>query len=62
MRESSHRGDALLGQVVLGGGVVHHLLSILDMDTFSDSVNLLVHLGPVVVTLLTGTCHGELNT
>lgn len=62
MWEATHRGDTLLGQVVLGSRIVQDFLPILDMDAFSDSVNLLVHLGTMVETLLTCTSDGKLDT
>merc|ERR1740121_2574046 len=55
VREATHRGDALLGQIVRSGSVV--LLVLL-----SDAVDLLVDLGTVVVSVLTGTGHLKLNT
>jgi len=55
VREASHRGDALLGQIVSGASVVLFLL-------LSDTVDLLVDLGSVVVSVLTGTGNLELNT
>ena len=48
MRPSSERVDGLVGHVVLGG-------TRLGIGTVTDSVNLLVLFGTVVVTVLTGT-------
>jgi len=62
MRETTHGSDALLGQVVLGCGVVEDFLSILDVDTIPNPVDLLIHLGSVMETLLTSTSHGELDS
>jgi len=62
MRETTHWSDALLGQIVFGRGVVDDLLSILDVDTLADTVDLLVHLGTMVITLLTSASDGELNS
>jgi len=55
MREASQRSDGLLGEVEFGGGA-------LDVSGFSDSVDLLVHLGSVMVTTLTSSRNGELDT
>lgn len=51
--------DALVGQVILGGGVVLHQLAVLGVVALADLVDLLVDLCAVVVALLTGTGHGE---
>ena len=48
MRESTHGVDVLLGDVGVGGGVVGVLSG-------SDAVDLLVHLGSVVETVLSGS-------
>jgi hypothetical protein len=58
MRESSHRGDDLVGQVVVGGGVVIASSS----GSFTDSVDLFVHFSSVVVSELTGSGDGVHNT
>jgi len=55
VRETTDRGDALLGVIILGGGVV--LLA-----SLSDTVDPLVHLGTVVISVLSSTGHGVLNT
>lgn len=60
--EATHWCDGLLGDVVLGRGVVLDDLSVLGVDASSDTVDLLVDLGTVVVTLLTGTSDGEGDT
>jgi len=62
MREPTHGGDALLSQVILGGGIVEDLLAILDVDAITNSVDFLVHFGPVMETLLTGTSNSELDS
>lgn len=54
--------DALVGQIVLSGGVVLHQLAILGVVALADLVDLLVDLCTVVVTLLTSTGHGEGHT
>lgn len=59
---SYQRVDALVGQIVLSGGVVLHKLSILGVVALADLVDLLVDLCAVVVTLLTSTGHGEGHT
>ena len=53
-----HWVDVLLSDIVLGGGVV---LSFGSQAGFSDTEDLLVDFGTVMVTLLTGTSNGELN-
>jgi len=61
--EATHWGDGLLGDVSCGlrvevGGVAFSIF----LDAGGDSVDLLVHLGTVVVSVLTGTGHGEEDT
>jgi len=53
--ESSHGGDGLKGEIVLSGGVVL-------VRALANTVDLLVHLGTVVVSVLTGAWHGEGHT
>lgn len=53
--EATHGGDGLLGEIELGGG--RGLVS-----TVGETVDLLVHLGTVVETILTGTSNGEHDT
>ena len=55
VRETTDGGDALLSVIVLGGGVV--LLA-----SLTDTVDPLVHLGTVMVSVLTGTGDGVLDT
>lgn len=62
MRETTHGGDGLVGQIVLSGGVVLDNLAIHGVDTGTNAVDLLVDFGTVVVTLLTGTCHSGGHT
>lgn len=58
--DATHQGvDALVGQVVLCGGVVLHQLPILGVEALADLVDLFVDLCAVVVALLTGTGHRE---
>lgn len=58
--DATHQGvDALVGQVVLCGGVVLHKLPILGVVALTDLVDLLVDLCAVVVALLTSTGHRE---
>jgi hypothetical protein len=54
VRETTHRGDSLLGEVVLGHGVVR-----IFANSLSNSVDLLVDLGSVVETVLTGSSNSE---
>ena len=62
MRETAHWIDGLVGQIVVCGGIVLHQLSIFSVESIAHVVDLLVDLGSVVVTLLTGTGHGELDS
>merc|ERR1719389_177671 len=48
-------------QIVLCARVVFHKLSVLHLVALSDSVDLLVDLSPVMVTLLTSSGHRELD-
>merc|ERR1719438_201732 len=61
MREASHGVNRLVGQVIVSGGVVLDQLAILHLVTLSDSVDLLVDLSSVMVTLLTSSGHGVLD-
>ena len=61
MREASHGVDGLVGQVIVGGGIILDQLAVLHLVTLSDSVDLLVDLSPVVVALLTSPGHGVLD-
>merc|ERR1719511_319465 len=60
--ESTHGVDALVGGVVLGGGVVLYQLSVLLVITHLDLVDLLGDLGTGMVTLLTSTGDSVLDT
>jgi len=62
VRETTHWSDCLIGDVVLGRGVVLHNLSILGVNASADTVDLLVDLSSVMVTLLTGASNGEGDT
>ena len=62
VRESSHWVDRFVSQVVFGGGVVFDQLAILGMESITDVIDLLVDLGTVMVSLLTGTSDGELDS
>merc|ERR1719429_132852 len=61
VRESSHGVDGLVRQIVVGGGVVLHQLSILHLESLTDSVDLLVDLSSVMVAFLSSSGHGELD-
>ena len=61
-RETAHWIDRLVGQVVVGGGIVLHQLSVFSVESITHVVDLLVNLGSVMVTLLTGTGHGKLDS
>ena len=60
--ESSHWVDRFVCQVVFGGGVVFDQLSILGVESITDVIDLLVDLGTVMVTLLTGARDGVLDS
>merc|ERR1719411_1341594 len=61
VREAAHGVDGLVREVVLGAGVILDQLAILHLVTLSDSIDLLVDLSPVMVTLLTSSGHGVLD-
>merc|ERR1719171_13065 len=61
MREASHGVDRLIGQIIISGGVILDRLAILHLVTLSDSIDLLVDLSSVMVTLLTSSGHRELD-
>ena len=60
--EAAHGVDGLVGDVVLGGGVVLDELAVLLVEAVPHVVDLLVDLGTVVVTLLTSTGDSVLDT
>merc|ERR1711962_1818047 len=60
--EASHGVDGLVSQIVVGGSVVLDELAVLHLVSLSDSVDLLVDLGSVMVSLLTSPGNGELNS
>merc|ERR550539_1626958 len=62
MGESSHWVDRLVSNVVLGGSVVLDELAVLHGVAGAHPVDLLVHLSPVVVTLLSSPGHGALDS
>ena len=55
--EATHGVDGLLGEVVFGGGVLG-----VNNDGAAEAVDLLVEVGTVVVTVLTGAGDGEGDT
>ena len=59
MDETTNGVDALVGDVNLGRTVVLHELAIDGVVAGADAVDLLVDLGTVMVTLLTGTRNRE---
>ena len=59
--EAAHRVDGLVGQIVFGRGVVLDELAVLLVEAVPHVVDLLVDLGSVVVALLAGARHGELD-
>jgi len=60
--ETAHGVDRLVGQIIIGSGVVLHKLAILHVESVTDVIDLLVDLGTVMVSLLTGTSDGVLDT
>jgi len=62
MGESTHGVDGLVSQIVVGGGIVLNKLSFLHVESITDVVDLLVDLGTMMVSLLTGTGNGKLDT
>jgi len=62
VREATQRGDALHGEVELGGGVGLSVGAVGSAHTIGDLVHLFVQLGTVVITVLTSTCHRVLDT
>jgi len=56
--ETTHGGNVLFGQVVGGGSVVLTVV----FNTSTDSVDLLVDFSSVVITALTTSGNGELNS
>merc|ERR1719328_863213 len=61
MREASHGVNRLVGQIIVSGGVILDQLAVLHLITLSDSVDLLVDLSSVMVTLLTSSGHSVLD-
>merc|ERR1719323_1748041 len=61
VRETTHWVDGLVSNVILGGGVVLDELAILHVVASAHPVDLLVHLSPMVVALLTGPGHSALD-
>ena len=59
--EAAHGVDGLVRQVVVGGGIDLDQLAVLHLVTLSDSVDLLVDLSSVMVTLLTSSGHSVLD-
>merc|ERR1719422_1305133 len=53
--------DGLVGEIVVGGSVVLDQLDVLHLETLANSVNLLVDLSPVMVSLLTSSGHSILD-
>ena len=62
VRESTHWVDGFVCQIVFSGGVVFDQLSVLGVESITDVVDLLVDLSTMMVTLLTSTCNGELDS
>ena len=62
MGETTHGVDRLVSQIIIGSSVVLHKLAVLHVESITDVVDLLVDFGTVMVTLLTGTSDGELDS
>merc|ERR1712111_86957 len=62
MGEPTHGVDRLISQIIIGSSIVLHKLAILHVESITDVINLLVDLGTVMVTLLTGASDGELDS
>jgi len=62
MGEPTHGVDRLISQIIIGSSIVLHKLAILHVESITDVINLLVDLGSVMVTLLTGASDGELDS
>merc|ERR1719512_11076 len=60
--ESTHWVDGLVSNDVLGGSVVLDKLAVLHGVAGAHPVDLLVHLSPMVVTLLSSPGHGALDS
>merc|ERR1719507_2842493 len=60
--ESTHWVDGLVSNVVLGGSVVLDKLAVLHGVAGAHPVDLLVHLSPMVVTLLSSPGNGALDS
>jgi len=60
--EATHWGDRLVSDIVLGGGAVLDDLSILGMDSCTNTVDLLVDFRTMMVTLLTCASDREGDT
>jgi len=57
MRETSHRIDRLLRNVLLRHSVVRDELAVLHVESVSDAVDLLINFRSVMVTLLSDASH-----
>ena len=62
VRESSHGVDGFVGQIVFRGCVVFDQLSVFGVESITDIVDLLVDLCTMMVSLLTSTSNGELDS
>merc|ERR1711953_768948 len=62
MRESSHRIDGFICQIIIGGGIIFHKLAIPHVESITDVVDLLIDLGTMMVAFLTSSCHSILDS
>merc|ERR1719354_318795 len=60
--EAAHGVDGLIGQIIICSTVVLDQLAVFNLEALSGSVDLLVNLGTVMVTLLTSSGNGELDS
>merc|ERR1719430_1243065 len=62
VREATHGCDGFISKVVVCGGVILDELAVLHVVTSTHPVDLLVDLSSVMVSLLTSSWHGELDS
>merc|ERR1719481_1800320 len=62
VRETSHWINRLVRQVIFSSCIVFHQLSVLHLESLSNSVNLFVDFSSVMVSLLTSSWNSELNS
>lgn len=60
--DTHHRSDGLVSGIILSTSVVLDHFTILGMNSFSDSINFLIDLSPMVIPFLTSSGYRELDT